>query len=85
MNRTYILTASKCRQIQVNYLLNLRNEFKYPMAVNIIKYDDILLFTFNAQAVNQLSPYAGFRLPPIQICEPFAKQTNGKVAKHPVS
>ena len=36
------------------------------MTVNIIKYDDILLSTFNAQAVNHLSPYAGFRLPPLQ-------------------
>ena len=31
------------------------------MAVNITRYDDILLYTFNAQAVNHLSPYAGFR------------------------
>ena len=48
-NQTYIFTASKCWQIQVNLLLNLRYEFKYPMAVNITKLDDILLYTFNAQ------------------------------------
>ena len=35
------------------------------MTVNIIKYNDILFYTFNAQAVNYLSPYAGFRLPPL--------------------
>ena len=35
------------------------------MAVNIIKYDDVLFYTFNAQAVNHSSPYAGFRLPPL--------------------
>ena len=35
------------------------------MVVNITNYDDILLYTFNAQAVNRLSPYAGFRLPPL--------------------
>ena len=34
--------------------------------VNIIKYDNILFFTFYTQAVNQLPPYAGFRLPPFQ-------------------
>ena len=60
-NRTYILQASKRRQIQLNCLLNLRYEFKYPMSVNITRYDDILLFTFNAQAVNHLSPITGFR------------------------
>ena len=60
MNRTYILQASKPRPIQVNCLLNLRYEFKYPMAINITRYNDILLYTFNAQAVNH-SPYAGFR------------------------
>ena len=65
-NRTYILTASKTRQIQVNYLLNLRYGFKYPTTVNIIKYDDILFYTFDTQAVNHLSPYAGFRLPLLQ-------------------
>ena len=36
------------------------------MAVNITKYNDILLYTFNALAVNHLSPYTGFRLPPLQ-------------------
>ena len=65
-NRTYILTVCKRRQIQVNNLLNLRHEFKYDMMVNIIKYDDILFYTFNAQAVKHLSPYAGFRLPPLR-------------------
>ena len=37
--------------------------------INIIKYDDTLLDTrtFDTQAVNQLSPYAGFRLPPLQV------------------
>ena len=64
-NRTYILQASKRRQIQVNCLLNLRYEFKYPMTDNINKYDGILLYTFNAQAVNHLSQYTGFRLPPL--------------------
>ena len=61
-NRTYILTASKRRQIQVNYLLNLRYKFKYPMAVKMIKYNDILFYIFNAQAVNHLSPYAGVQI-----------------------
>ena len=37
------------------------------MAVNIIKYDDILFYTFNAQAVNHLSPYAGFRFNYLQM------------------
>ena len=31
------------------------------MAVNITRYDDRLIYTFNAQAVNHLSPYSGFR------------------------
>ena len=66
MNRAYILTASKRQQIQVNYLLNLRYEFKYPMMVNIIKYDEILFYTFATQTVNHLSPYSGFRLPLLQ-------------------
>ena len=35
------------------------------MTVKITKYDDILLYTFNAQAVTHSSPYAGFRLPPL--------------------
>ena len=34
------------------------------MTVNIIKHDDILFYTFDTQAVNQLSPYTEFRLPP---------------------
>ena len=65
-NQTYFLTASKCRQIQVNYLLNLSYEFKYPMTVNINKYHNILFYTFNAQADNHLSPYTGFWLPHLQ-------------------
>ena len=56
MNQTYILTASKCWQIQVNYLLNLRYKFKYPMTVNIIEYNNILFYTFDMQAVNHLFP-----------------------------
>ena len=52
------LKGSKRQQIQVNHILNLRYEFKYPMAANITKYVDILLYTFNVQAVNHLSPYA---------------------------
>ena len=66
LNQTYILTASKTWQIQVYYLLNLRYRFKYPTTVNNIKYDDILFYTFDMQAVNHLSPYAGFRLLPLQ-------------------
>ena len=31
------------------------------MMVNITRYNDILLYTFNVQAVNHSSPYAGFR------------------------
>ena len=31
------------------------------MVVNIIRYDDRLIYTFNSQAVNHLSPYSGFR------------------------
>ena len=45
MNRTYILTDSKRRQIKVKCLLNLSYEFKYPMTVNIIKYYDLLFYT----------------------------------------
>ena len=66
VNQTYILTASKTRQIQVNCLLNLRYGFKYPTMVNIIKYSDILFYTFDTQGVNHLSSYAEFRLPPLQ-------------------
>ena len=67
MNQTYILQASKPRQIQVNYLLNLRYEFKYPMIVNITKYDDIYYIHLMCivQAVNHSSQYAGFKLPPL--------------------
>ena len=65
-NQTYILTASKTWQIQVNYFLNLRYKFKYPAPVKTIKYDNILFYTFVMQAVNHLSSYAGFRLPPLQ-------------------
>ena len=65
-NRSYIFTASKIRQLQINYLLNLRYTFKYPKTVDIIKYDKILFYTFDMQAVNHLSPCAGFRLPPLQ-------------------
>ena len=36
-NRTYIFEPVKRRLIQVNCLLNLRYEFKYDMAVNIIR------------------------------------------------
>ena len=36
------------------------------MTVNIIRYDNILLYTFNVQAVNHSSSYAGFRLPPLK-------------------
>ena len=36
------------------------------MTVNITMYNNILLYTFNAQAVNHLSPYVGFRLLPLQ-------------------
>ena len=64
-NQTYTLQASKHWQIQVNCFLNLRYEFKYPMTVNITKYDDILFYTFIGQAVNHSSPYAGFSLPSI--------------------
>ena len=35
--------------------------FEYEMAVKIIRYKDGLIYTFNAQAVNHLSPYSGFR------------------------
>ena len=66
VNRTYILTANETWQIQVNCLLNLIYLFKYPTRVNIIKYNNILYYTFHTQAVNQLYPYAGFRLPPLQ-------------------
>ena len=31
------------------------------MAVNITRYNNILLYTVNGQAVNHSSPYAGFR------------------------
>ena len=58
VNPTYILSASKPRQIQVNCLLNLMYAFKYPTRVNNIKNDDMLIYTFDTQAVNQLSPYA---------------------------
>ena len=67
-NPTYILTASKTQQIQVNFLLNLIYAFKYLTTVNIIKYDDLLFYTFYMQAVNLLSSYAGFRLPPLGTC-----------------
>ena len=40
-NQIYIIKASKCRQIQVSYLLNLIYEFEYPMAVNITKHNNI--------------------------------------------
>ena len=36
------------------------------MTVNIIKYVDILLYTFDTQTVNHLSPYARLRLPLLQ-------------------
>ena len=61
MNWTYIFEPVKRWLIQVNCLLNLRYEFKYDMAVNIIRYKDGLIYAFNAQAVNHLSPYSGFR------------------------
>ena len=32
--------------------------------VKIIKYEDLLLYTLYTQTLNQLSPFAGFRLPP---------------------
>ena len=60
-NPTYIFKASKLRQIQVSCLLNLRYEFKYAMAVTIIIFRYRLIYTFNAQAVNHLPLYLGFR------------------------
>ena len=42
--------------------------FKYLTTVNIIKHDNLLFYTFYTQAVNQLSPYEGFRSPPSGTC-----------------
>ena len=64
-NGTYIFEPVKCWLIQVNCLLNLRYEFKYSMMVNIIRYKDGLIYTYNAQSVHYLSSYVGFRLPPL--------------------
>ena len=60
-NQTYIFEPVKRQLTQVNCLLNLTYEFKYDMAVNIIRYKDGLIYTFNAQAVNHLSPHSGLR------------------------
>ena len=38
-NRTYILTASKRQQIQVNYLLQSKMRFLYDMMVNYFKIE----------------------------------------------
>ena len=43
VNRNYILTASKTRQIQVKSLLNQLYEFKWPTTINNINYDDLLI------------------------------------------
>ena len=51
-NRPYIPQVRKGWQTQVNCLLNLRYEFKYPVVVNITRYDDILFYTLNAPVVS---------------------------------
>ena len=47
------------------------------MAVKITRYNDRLICTFNARAVNHVSPYTGFRLNYLKIkILPFQSPTN---------
>ena len=53
-----IFKASKRRLIQVNYLLKLKYEFKYALAVNIIIYRHGLIYAHLTQG---LSPFLFLR------------------------